>query len=157
MNSKLYKEEKQIWHRLLEVLRAENLDQAAQELHMNASTLRGRKARNALPYDKIVHKLNGKQLVYVFKNEEVENLQKTNGERVVYRRTNEELQQKIKEKSKKYSEELQIGKMKPDFETRLISLINRVKNAPFSNSTKLKVIDSIIAINEKKSYQAKQT
>jgi hypothetical protein len=155
MNSKLDKKEKQMWQRLLEVLKAENLDQAAQKLHMNASTLRGRKARNALPYDKIVHTLNGKQLVYVLKNEQVENLQKTNGKRIFYSKTNEELQNRIKEKTKDYREELQVGEIKSDFETRLISLINRIKNAPFSNSTKLKVIDSIISINERKSYQTK--
>ena len=47
-----------IWSRLSEVLGADNLDEIAQKLGLNASTLRGRKAREAIPYEQIVHNLD---------------------------------------------------------------------------------------------------
>jgi hypothetical protein len=157
MNSELNKNNgaKETWRRLLEVLKAKNLDEAAQKLHMNASTLRGRKARNALPYDNIVHELNGKQLSYVLKNEYVVNLQETESEPIVLDLASTEHTIKKRGNSNSFAKERPEERVKSKLEKRLVSLINNVENAPFSRSAKLMIIGSLISIGEKSSRRPK--
>lgn len=112
-----------IWGRLIEVLDADNLDEVAKKLDINASTLRGRKARGAVPYDKIVQKLNTEELAYVLKNKKIDNPTEKNT--VTYNLA------EFKEST---------------VEHFLTGLTKRIEDAPFSKMAKLQIIDSVISI-----------
>lgn len=118
-----------VWNRLLKALDADNLDEAADKLDINPSTLRGRKARGSLPYDKIVHKLDAKMLVYVFKNEKI-SIDSQSSDNTFNQKN---LHYEISESA---------------FEQFLTDLTKRIEAAPFSTMAKLKIIDSIIHIVE---------
>ncbi|MEX1011932.1 MAG: helix-turn-helix domain-containing protein [Balneolaceae bacterium] len=55
--------------RLKQLEKLRNLEEIADFLGMNASTLRSRKARNSIPYDEIIRNLGGAELLYVLKGE----------------------------------------------------------------------------------------
>lgn len=136
------KKQTNIWDRLLEALKADNLDDAAQKLDINASTLRGRKARGAIPYKNIVHNLDTADLIYVLKNEK---LNKIGGKYSGNPAWKEEsaLLQKIRN-----SDELSHESTESVFEHFLVNLTQRIEDAPFSNVAKLQLIDSLVRIAE---------
>lgn len=126
-----------LWDRLLEVLEADNLDQAAEKLGLNPSTLRGRKARDAVPYEEIVQKLDAKELAYVLKNEKLDN---SISEEDLEPAENSYI--RIPEIDKfKTAEEAQVH-----YEKFATEVIDRVKDAPLSTNAKLSIVDSLIRI-----------
>lgn len=120
-----------IWDRLSEVLEVDNLDKMAETLHMNPNTLRGRKARGAIPYENIVQTLNWKQLVYVFKNEELSESGKGDGK-------NKNIDNRI----------VPARSQQPDLVEQLIGLLHRINDMAISNKTKIKFVDSLLNITE---------
>lgn len=131
-----------IWDRLKEVLEADNLDQVAEKLDMNPSTLRGRKSRGAIPYDEIVQKLDAKDLAYVLKGEKLDNNSNSGYESFKMVRTLvEEPKRDIKHWDPQQSKEA-------SFENYVTDLMHRIESAPFSKQAKLRIIDSVIRIVE---------
>lgn len=132
------KNKTEIWDRLLEVLNADNLDETAKKLGINASTLRGRKARGAIPYENIVQKLDSKDLIYVLKNEKITSVGNS------FDPPDEPtLLQEIDD-----LDEIRYDSAESIFENFLIGLIQKIETAPFSKAAKLKLIDSVIRIVE---------
>ncbi len=109
-----------IFNRLLEVLGAHNLDEAANKLDINPSTLRGRKSRGAVPFEEIVQKLNSKELVYVLK-----------GDRIIEGKVAGGVDPELLEDA---------------FERFSVGLVERIEAAPFSRAAKLRMIDALLRI-----------
>lgn len=133
-----------IWDRLLEVLEADNLEEMAEELQMNASTLRGRKARNAIPYENIIQYLDTQQLAYVLKGEEFsfkEIKSQVHNQPIINDEKEGEEEAETKDLSQTHSQQ-------SDFEKQLVGLIQRIKDAPFSRQAKIQFVDSLINIAE---------
>lgn len=57
-----------IFQRLLEVTNCKDYKELSQWIGMNESTLRGRISRGAVPFDEIIEKLDGTDLLFVLKN-----------------------------------------------------------------------------------------
>lgn len=130
-----------VWKRLLKVIGAENLDQAANKLRINPSTLRGRKARNAIPYEEIIDCLDAGQIAYVFKNEKVRVLEDAN------------LQDKNLPATKSIvtnsSDSLHPDPLIAEYEDLLTSLMQRIETASLSKRAKIRIVDSLIRIVER--------
>lgn len=143
-----------VWDRLLEVFEADNLDQVAEKLGINSSTLRGRKARGALPYNEIVQIMDAKQLAYVLKNKHVENLTAVDDIESPFLAG--QYQKLFSEGNNSRSEKINPGTVKSEFEHFLMSLMQRIENAPFSKQAKIQIIDTLICIVEKDLDEVRQ-
>lgn len=115
-----------IFDRLFEVLKVDSIDQAANKLDINASTLRGRKSRGAIPFEEIVQKLDACQLAYVLKGEVIEG-----------------------DTYKVDSLEYHYNSLKKNLEQSSVELTKKVEQAPLSPSTKLQIIASVMRIIER--------
>ncbi|MCW9706274.1 hypothetical protein [Fodinibius salsisoli] len=114
-----------IWSRLSEVLNADNLDEVAKKLGLNASTLRGRKAREAIPYEQIVQNLDVYDLVYVFKDKKINKPV--------------DLLDGINQK------DIEKGNLS-EIEQYLDKLVQDIEEGPFSSKFKLRMVASLMRI-----------
>ncbi len=127
-----------IWSRLSEVLGADNLDEIAQKLGLNASTLRGRKAREAIPYEQIVHNLDVYDLAYVFKDKKIDktvDLSDVIDHKDIIKADLEELEQYLDE------------------------LVQVIEKGPFSSKFKINIVATLMRIAEDdlKNYEKETT
>lgn len=74
MSTEKYHIDTDVFYRLLEVTKSANLEQLADFLGINYGTLRNQKSRNSIPYDTIVSKLDGNDLLYVLKGYKIDAL-----------------------------------------------------------------------------------
>lgn len=114
-----------IWDRLAKVLEVDNLDELAHRLGLNASTLRGRKARGAIPYEQIIQNLDVYEMAYVFKEEKLD---------------------KSIDLSELYDHSDIDKKRQAEFEQNLEELTETIKHGSFSLSFKIRVVATLVRI-----------
>ena len=117
------------------MLEVNNLDDLAKELDINASTLRGRKARASIPYEKIVQKLDFDELVYVFKDKKLDELIKVSNfyEDKGLKKTNLiEVERSLDE----LTQTIEQGPFSRAFKIRLVATVMRIAGEDFKDLQK---------------------
>lgn len=141
-----------IFNRLLEVLNVDNLDKAAEKLHINPSTLRGRKARGAVPYKEIVQVLDENDLLYVLKGLESLDDQQSNEK-------DDPLEQEMRSSQVDELDEVEYVKppsevwpddpIAPEFEKQVAEIVDILENGPFSMGLRMSITKKLLRSVEK--------